>query len=203
VRPGGSLIAALAVAAVALAAAACDPDESTRPLGTAPTDEPLTLAGEAARVDASWARLNSGARPIASVAAAPPVLPPAAGAATGSSAASAKTRKDDAAAPGAAAKPAPTACGDAPAPPCPLAAWMKANASPAITKPDFDALAETLDQTVALAPGGYPNWGSIARDGAAAARAQDLKAVKASCRSCHTQYRSRYRAELRGRPLAI
>jgi hypothetical protein len=112
----------------------------------------------------------------------------------------------EAGAPAAAAKPAPTAsvaCGDAPAPPCPLAAWMKANASPAITKPDFDALAGVLDQTVALAPGGYPNWASIARDGAAAARAQDLSAVKASCRSCHNQYRYLYKAQLRSRPLPI
>jgi hypothetical protein len=97
----------------------------------------------------------------------------------------------------------PVACGDKPAPPCPLAAWMKANASSAITSPNFDALAEVLDKIVAFAPDGYPNWASISRDGADAARAQSLDAVKASCRSCHNQYRGRYKAEMRARPLPL
>jgi cytochrome c556 len=80
---------------------------------------------------------------------------------------------------------------------------MKANATPAITTQDYDALADVLDKTVAFAPPGYVNWASIARDGAAAARAQSLDAVKASCRSCHTQFRGRYKAEMRARPLPI
>jgi cytochrome c556 len=80
---------------------------------------------------------------------------------------------------------------------------MKANATPAITTQNFDELAEVLGKTVALAPPGYVNWASIARDGADAARAQSLDAVKASCRSCHNQYRARYKAEMRARPLPI
>jgi cytochrome c556 len=78
---------------------------------------------------------------------------------------------------------------------------MKANASPAMTSQNYDALADMLDQTVAFAPAGYAHWASIARDGADAARVQNLDAVKASCRSCHNQYRGRYKAEMRARPL--
>jgi hypothetical protein len=54
--------------------------------------------------------------------------------------------------------------------------------------PTFEALLE-------IAPSGYPNWASIARDGADAARAEDLDAVKSACRSCHAQYGERYRRE--------
>jgi hypothetical protein len=78
---------------------------------------------------------------------------------------------------------------------------MKANTSPAINAEDFEGLAVALDKTAGFAPPGYTNWASIARDGADAARAQSLDAVKASCRSCHTQYRDRYKREMRDRPL--
>jgi hypothetical protein len=81
---------------------------------------------------------------------------------------------------------------------------MKTHASPAILPPDFDALAGVLDRIAALAPPGssYPNWASIARDGADAARSQTLDAVKAACRSCHQQYRAKYKQEMRDRPIA-
>jgi hypothetical protein len=46
-----------------------------------------------------------------------------------------------------------------------------------------------------IAPPGYTNWASIARDGADAARAEDLDAVKSACRSCHAQYEDRYRRD--------
>jgi hypothetical protein len=95
------------------------------------------------------------------------------------------------------------ACGDKPLPPCPLYSLMKTHASPAIQAPDFDALAEVLQRIAALAPPdpGYPNWASIARDGADAAHAQTLDAVKAACRSCHQQYRAKYKQEMRDRPI--
>jgi hypothetical protein len=98
------------------------------------------------------------------------------------------------------AKPAPT-CGDKPLPPCPLAKWMKANTSAAMSSQDFDGLATALDKVVGFAPAGYGNWASISRDGADAARAQSLDGVKASCRSCHNQYKDRYKKELRDRPI--
>jgi hypothetical protein len=98
---------------------------------------------------------------------------------------------------------APVACGDAPLPPCPLFAWMKANAGPAAGHADADpaTLANVLDKIAAFAPPGYPNWVSISKDGAAAARAGQSDAAKASCRGCHTQYKAKYKAELRSRPL--
>lgn len=103
-----------------------------------------------------------------------------------------------------AAAAAPVACGDAPLPPCPLFAWMKANASPAAGHADADpaTLANVLDEIAAFAPAGYPNWISISKDGAAAARAGQGDAAKASCRGCHTQYKAKYKAEIRSRPLS-
>ena len=98
------------------------------------------------------------------------------------------------------AKAAPT-CGDKPLPPCPLYAWMKANTSAAMSAQDFDGIATALDKVVTFAPAGYGNWASIARDGAAAARSQSLDAVKASCRSCHNQYKDKYKKEMRDRPI--
>ncbi len=80
---------------------------------------------------------------------------------------------------------------------------MKANTSAAINAKDFGALAAALEKTAGFAPPGpgYANWASIARDGADAAHMQSLDAVKASCRSCHTQYRDRYKREMRDRPI--
>jgi hypothetical protein len=78
---------------------------------------------------------------------------------------------------------------------------MKANTSAAISAEDFDALATALDKVVAFAPAGYTNWASISKDGASAARAQSLDAVKAACRGCHTQYKDRYKREMRDRPI--
>jgi hypothetical protein len=78
---------------------------------------------------------------------------------------------------------------------------MKANTSAAMSAEDFDALATALDKVIGFAPSGYGNWASIARDGAAAARVQNLDAVKASCRSCHNQYKNKYKQEMRDRPI--
>ena len=56
-------------------------------------------------------------------------------------------------------------------------------------------LVSMLEALAEVAPAGYPNWSSIARDGADAARVEDLDAVKSACRSCHAQYEDRYRRE--------
>lgn len=66
---------------------------------------------------------------------------------------------------------------------------------------DLAEVARSLDTVATFAPSGYDNWASIARDGANAARGGDLDGTKASCRGCHQQYKSKYRAELRARPL--
>lgn len=66
---------------------------------------------------------------------------------------------------------------------------------------DFPKLAIALDTIIGFAPPGYGNWGSIAKDGAAAARKQDIDGVKASCAGCHKQYQDRYKREMRTRKI--
>jgi hypothetical protein len=78
---------------------------------------------------------------------------------------------------------------------------MKANVNPPVTANDMTALATALDKVVTLAPAGYANWGSIAKDGANAARANDMPAAKASCRTCHDQYKTKYKTEMRARKI--
>lgn len=92
-------------------------------------------------------------------------------------------------------------CGDKPLPPCPLYAWMKANMSGPMSARDYPALEKALTQTAAFAPPGYGNWASISRDGAKAAKEERLDGVKASCRSCHDQYKTKYKAEMRARKI--
>jgi len=96
---------------------------------------------------------------------------------------------------------APGACdgGD-----CPLQGWMK-QIWPHMKANDYEGTARLLEQCAKLAPPNaktaYPNWVSISIDGANAARAADMEAVKAACRGCHEQYKDKYRAEMRSRPL--
>ena len=78
---------------------------------------------------------------------------------------------------------------------------MKANTNAAMAASDFDALNTALEKTSTFAPAGYTNWASISKDGARAARQADLAAVKASCRGCHDQYKTKYRTEMRARAI--
>jgi hypothetical protein len=198
------LLAAVAITAAPLACdkpdpAATSPDamvvqtvtdpngSATRvPTGAAPGGEP----------DAGFGTAASTA--VAPVTDAGPSLSTATDAAPGK-----PGRRADARLSTAAPVPLPT-CGDAPLPPCPLYAWMKAKAGPAAGHADADpaTLAAVLDQIATFAPPGFPNWVSIARDGAAAARAGQSDAAKASCRGCHTQYKARYKTEMRVRSLS-
>lgn len=95
----------------------------------------------------------------------------------------------------------PTGCGTKPLPDCPLQGWMRAHAEAPLASGDLPALAESLDAISKMAPPGYTNWASIARDGAATARTNQVDAVKAACRSCHQQYKTKYKAELRDRKI--
>jgi hypothetical protein len=90
----------------------------------------------------------------------------------------------------------------------PLQVWMKQNMNPPMKAKDWQGMADSLEHAATLAPpnhatAGYPNWVSIAKDGANAARAADLEAVKAACRGCHEQYKNKYRAEMRARALPL
>ncbi len=116
---------------------------------------------------------------------------PRGGAASGSPAASSPPRRG-AAAPSSSAPPAPAH---------PLADWMRATATTAYESKNLDAIAAAFEKMEAWAPPGYPNWASIAADGAEAAQAGHMEAVKAACRGCHTQYEARYKGELSTRPL--
>jgi hypothetical protein len=78
---------------------------------------------------------------------------------------------------------------------------MKANTAPALSAQDYGGLVVAFDKIVALAPPGYTNWRSIAKDGADAARVENGDAVRAACRGCHNQYKERYKKEMRDRPV--
>ena len=93
------------------------------------------------------------------------------------------------------------ACGVKPLPDCPMQGWMKRNTSAAMAAGDMPAVAFAFDQMIPFGPPGYTNWASISRDGAAAARMGNADAAKAACRGCHDQYRTKYRTELRARPI--
>ncbi len=94
-------------------------------------------------------------------------------------------------------------CDDLSAKDCPLRRWMQRNSSLAMRSGNLETLAGTLEKVATFAPQspGYPNWFSIALDGAAAARAASMEGVRASCRGCHDQYKALYKAQLRARPL--
>ncbi len=110
-----------------------------------------------------------------------------------------ETKPAEAAAPSAAAEAAQ--CGKAPLPPCPMQAWMKANAASASATGDLPQLATVLDRIAKMAPPGFGTWASLSQAGAAAARAGDLAGARASCTNCHNVYRAKYKSEMRARPL--
>jgi hypothetical protein len=78
---------------------------------------------------------------------------------------------------------------------------MKKNIGESMAASDMPTVAQNLATIATFAPPGYTNWVSISKDGEAAARTGDVMAVKASCRGCHSQYRSKYKGEMRSRPL--
>lgn len=83
----------------------------------------------------------------------------------------------------------------------PLARWMFTHTAKAITEGDFPGLERALGALAGVAPKGYANWASIAKDGADAARVRDLEAVRAACRGCHLSHRTKYRRERPAHPL--
>lgn len=92
------------------------------------------------------------------------------------------------------------ACGGEGQPKCPMQAWMKTNMAPAAANGDGAALAKALDYVASHAPPGYAKWTSIAKDGSDKAKSGDLDAAKKACKSCHDEYKAKYKAELRDRP---
>ncbi|MBK8218641.1 MAG: hypothetical protein IPK71_33335 [Myxococcales bacterium] len=176
--------------AVALALVACDKKEDATP----PVPQP------SATPSASAAATASAAPSVTASASAAPSAEPSASAAA-SAAPSASASASAKAAPSGSAAPAKLACGTKPLPDCPLQGWMKANANPAVSSGDATKLAESLEKMAKMGPPGYSNWASISNDGAKAARAGNFDAGKASCRTCHDQYKAKYRAEHRDRKI--
>jgi hypothetical protein len=88
----------------------------------------------------------------------------------------------------------------------PLLHFMRDHVATAMRQGDATALAAAFDQIAAFAPKGpppeYANWASIAKDGAAAARAASVDGARGACRGCHSQYRNAYKADMRARPLS-
>lgn len=162
---------------------------STVPVAEAPSPSPTASASESAAPPEGTGHAAAVAKAAADAghAAAEPPKTSAAG--------------SGATAPSASGSASPVECGTKPLPDCPLQAWMKAHANPPVLTSDLPALAKALDEIALFAPPGYTNWASISKDGAAAARAGDLTAAKASCRSCHDQYKQKYKTEIRGRKI--
>ncbi|MDB4937170.1 MAG: hypothetical protein JWP87_4142 [Labilithrix sp.] len=188
--------------ALALLASACTKIEGqssgTSTTGTAATATPsgsTTAAAAAPDASPTGADTTTGTTPTGGADA----TAPTASGASGTGSATAKNAGVASAA--AAASAGPVECGTKPLPDCPLQAWMKANTNPAVAASDFPALATALDKIAAFTPAGYTNWASIAKDGAKAARAQDMTAAKASCRTCHDQYKDKYKKEMRARKI--
>lgn len=186
----------LSLLALSLLLAACTKSESGGSSGasTSSTGSTTPTTSTASTATAS-ATASAAETATASVSAAPTASAPTTKAAgSGTAAASAS-------APAASGSAAAAECGTKPLPDCPLQAWMKANTNTAVTTNDLPALATALDKTASFAPAGYTNWATISKDGAKAARAGDMTAAKASCRTCHDQYKQKYKTEMRARKI--
>ena len=86
-------------------------------------------------------------------------------------------------------------------PATPLGKWMKPNIGTPLAGQDFATLQKNLEFVAGKVPAAdYDKWAEISKAGAAAAAKQDLKAVKASCKSCHDTYKERYKKEFLTKP---
>jgi len=93
------------------------------------------------------------------------------------------------------------ACGSK-ANPCPMQGWMQKNAQPAMATNDAAKVGAVLEQIAKMTPpGAYPKWEKISLDGAAAGKSGDFAAAKASCRTCHEEYKSKYKNDDRARKI--
>lgn len=198
---GAARLARVAVVLGAIAIGACTKTESqTADSGPAiPSAAPTTAEAASAAASAATIADAAVAAEVGLVDAA------AASAETDAGKAAATVAAKDASAPnpaGSSSSGANADCGTKPQPDCPLQAWMKANANTPLTTNDTAALALVYDKIVGFAPpAGYANWASISKDGAKAARAGDMAAAKAACRSCHDQYKAKYKTEMRARKI--
>lgn len=92
-------------------------------------------------------------------------------------------------------------CGTAGRPDCPLQAWMDSHLNAGLSNGDFAGMARDFKQLADDPPPGFNGWAESALAGAEAADRQDQPGVKAACDACHEDFRERYRATIRHRPL--
>lgn len=191
--PPFSLRTLLFILVAACSAAACD-KKADPPRAEAPAEEASVVASASASND------DATTAPDAPLANATDATPDASTDASQANAHDAAAPPSKAPTPGA-SDAKPLACGKKPLPDCPLQGWMKTNANPPMAAADTPALGEVFDAMVKFAPPGYSSWASISRDGAKAARLGKLDGAKAACRSCHEQYKAKYRLAFRDRKL--
>ena len=83
--------------------------------------------------------------------------------------------------------------------PCPLQGWMKDNASKPASPAEFEAF---FKKVAGFAPGaGFEKWATIANEGAAKAKGGDIDGAKAACKTCHTEYKAKYKSDIRDKPV--
>jgi ABC-type glycerol-3-phosphate transport system substrate-binding protein len=97
-------------------------------------------------------------------------------------------------------------CGAKGQPSCPLQGWMETNMDPASQKGDTKALAGLFERVAKFNPdpkwdAENPSWAGISKAGADAAKAGDLAAAKAQCKSCHKAFREKYKTNFRMKPV--
>jgi len=93
------------------------------------------------------------------------------------------------------------ACGGKGQPDCPLQSWMKSTLQPYQRENNFPRLERAFEDLAQHAPADYAHWSELASGGAEAARNKDEAGVRAACKQCHDQLRSRYRRERRAEQL--
>ena len=83
----------------------------------------------------------------------------------------------------------------------PLKAWMKTNMGAPRASNDFPGLLKAFDKVTADVPDPtWTEWAPLSKQGAAAAKAENMKGVKESCNGCHVKYKDAYKAKFPGRP---
>ena len=82
----------------------------------------------------------------------------------------------------------------------PMKAWMKANMGATRASNDFPGLVKAFDKVAASVPDpSWSEWAPISKQGAVAAKAENMKGVKESCNACHVKYKDLYKAKYASR----
>jgi len=89
---------------------------------------------------------------------------------------------------------------------CPLHDWMEKELQEPMDAGDLKKVAASLEKVGSYAPDpkwneGDNGWSKLAKEGAAAAKAGDAKAVGATCKSCHKAWRKEYKEKHRSKAL--